>query len=163
MADCIASCSQCEFGVVQSGQFHQEKGKAMMLDYFPTDIDYSARVAKGIELLDEKFPDWWKRMDLDTLDVANGMACVTAQSAQLLEVGDDWLDGMYYFGLNNDSHSDKNNTYIAHGFNAEDVPWMDGDVQEGWENYSNTETLDRLTNMWRLVILERRSALSITL
>lgn len=134
-----------------------------MLDYLPTDIDYSARVAKGVALLDDKFPDWWKLLNLDTLDVSNGQNCVTAQSAQLLEVGDDWLDGMYHFGLNNDSHRADSNTYIAHGFNAEDKPYDDDyETQKGWESYSNAEALDRLTNMWRLVILERRAVLSIT-
>lgn len=134
-----------------------------MLDYLPTDIDYSARVAKGVALLDEKFPDWWKLINLDTLDVSHGLHCVTAQSAKILDVGRDWLDGAEYFGLTSMSEDVNDNTYIAHGFNAEDVPYVTHEIQEGWENYSNSDTLDRLTNMWRLVILERRAAWSITL
>jgi len=132
------------------------------LIYLPGDIDYSARVAKGVALLDERFPDWWKLLNLDTLNVSDGMACVTAQAAQHLGVGRDWLDGMRHFGLTNDANTADDNTYIAHGFNAEDVPFDDFDVTEGWGRYSNSDALDRLTNLWRLVVLERR-ALSITL
>jgi len=135
----------------------------MLIDYLPGDIDYAARVAKGIALLDERFPDWWIQINLDTLDVSDGTACVTAQSAQLLEMGGDWLDGAQYFGLTWESNNVSDNTYIAHGFNAEDMPWRDGDVLKGWENYSSVGALIELTNLWRLVILERRAVLSITL
>lgn len=69
-------------------------------------IDYMARVEKGAALLDERVPDWFTRVDTDTLDIANGYRCVTAQVA-----GDIWRVGMTMLGLDW-------NSYIDHGFHV---------------------------------------------
>lgn len=71
-----------------------------------TVIDYSARVEKGVALLDKVVPDWFTRIDTDRLDIANGYLCVTAQVAD-----DSWRVGMTMLGLEWDS-------YIEHGFHV---------------------------------------------
>lgn len=41
--------------------------------------DYTERVAAGAALLDEKRPGWWQRIDLSTLRMENGCACILGQ------------------------------------------------------------------------------------
>lgn len=73
------------------------------------EIDYAARVAKGVALLDEKRPGWEREIDLDTLDIENGTSCVTAQ----LSGTSAWYDGMYALDLTM-------RTYTEHGFRVDD-------------------------------------------
>jgi hypothetical protein len=105
-------------------------------------IDYEARVAKGIALLDEKIPDWVDRIDLDTLDIGNGNHCVTAQ---LSSVGD-WIPGMQMLGLEAGDHH--TGSYTEHGFNTESFY----DVAD----YKPWEARDTLTEIWKRRITERR-------
>jgi hypothetical protein len=97
------------------------------------DIDYVARVAKGVALLDEKRPGWERLIDLETLDIENGTSCVTAQ----LSGAASWGRGMSQLGLTL-------TPYTGHGFRAED--------EEGGDLDLAYATLNRL---WREVITEK--------
>lgn len=37
------------------------------------------RVARGAELLDRKLPDWWQRIDVETLDITSSYFCILGQ------------------------------------------------------------------------------------
>jgi len=108
------------------------------------EIDYAARVAKGVALLDEKRPGWEREIDLGILDIENGDRCVTAQ----LSGENRWYTGMDQLELTEGNDG----TYVAHGFNAEDAS---PEGVEGYDQYAAYETLNRL---WREVIEGRLSA-----
>lgn len=129
-----------------------------MLDYLPSEIDYQARVNAGISLLDEKWPEWWRAVNVVRLNIASGNSCLTAQAAQILGIGEDWMTGMDYFALDDES-------YILHGFNGESTPFIAGKWQEGWEEYEHEDACAVLTALWKNAIRERRktAGLSITL
>jgi hypothetical protein len=101
------------------------------------DIDYAARVQRGIALLDEKWPTWATDVDLDRLDIENTHNCMTAQYAQRLNTPDgDWVDGKRALGLDAEAYS-------AHGFNAET---------------SSAKGYDALNRLWKAEIVRRRKA-----
>lgn len=118
-----------------------------------TDIDYAARVAKGVALLDEKRPGWERELDLETLDISDGNFCVTAQL-----YGGLWRNGMQALGLTDHNSG----TYVSHGFNAEGEEHCSraccagsGDLPEG---YSMEAAYTTLNAEWRRVITERLGA-----
>lgn len=80
-----------------------------------TDIDYAARVARGVALMDKKWPNWATEIDVDRLDINSSWDCVTAQYAQRRDADFSWLDGMDMLGLDRVS-------YREHGFNGEEDP-----------------------------------------
>ena len=111
------------------------------------DIDYAARVAKGAALLDEKWPTWATDVDLETLNIAAGSDCMTAQydafrqkAEGVANIFGHWVDGMRRLGLNGDE-------YVAHGFNG---------VAEG--GCVPQDAYDALNRLWRDLILLRRGA-----
>lgn len=108
-----------------------------------SEIDYAARVQRGAALLDEKWPTWAQDIDLDTLDIESGMACMTAQYAQKHDLGAYWWSAIEPLGL-----ADEDEDYEAHGFNADRTEQDYGSASEN--AYS---TLNRL---WRDLILQRR-------
>lgn len=108
-----------------------------------TVIDYAARVARGIALMDEKWPNWATEIDLDRLDIASGVNCMTAQYAQKDGSRRSYLTGQCLLGLDDSA-------YEAHGFNAESL------------SAGETEEYDRdgyatLNALWRAEILRRRA------
>lgn len=103
-----------------------------------SEIDYAARVARGIALMDEKWPNWATEIDLEKLDIKDGTRCMTAQYSAARDGSGGWRDGMYLLGLNMDS-------YTEHGFKTED------------ENQGDYPTLNAL---WQAEILRRRTAAS---
>jgi hypothetical protein len=109
-----------------------------------TDIDYASRVARGIALMDEKWPNWATEIDLDKLDIQDGSRCMTAQYAQRVSEDPDfrWEDGMVLLGLSS-------NSYEEHGFNADGA--LDGDAITDEAGY------DTLTALWKAEILRRRA------
>lgn len=111
-----------------------------------SEIDYAARVAKGVALLDEKRPGWERELDLEILDIAEPARCVTAQ----LSGERDFRMGQLQLELNDAS-------YIAHGFNAEgDCDCcLTEDVPEG---YDQNEAYAKLNTLWREVIQGRLAA-----
>jgi hypothetical protein len=108
-----------------------------------SEIDYAARVAKGVALLDEKRPGWERQIDLETLNIRNGYCCVTAQ----LSGESRWYVGMEQLGLSEGDYG----TYVAHGFNAES--YLPGD-----QNYDSDDVYPVLNSLWRDVVTERLTA-----
>lgn len=107
------------------------------------EIDYAARVAKGVALLDEKRPGWERLLDLDTLDIASSHACVTAQLSGVR----DFMAGMNQLGLTLGSGG----TYIGHGFNAESC----GSFCDGGETCEQDSAYATLNTLWKAVITTR--------
>lgn len=116
-----------------------------------TAIDYAARVAKGVALLDEQMPGWEQRISLDVLDISSGQWCVAGQ-----------LSGVhsYYVGLKQ-LGLDSGHRGMEHGFMAEseycaccreavDLP----------EDYDRDAAYATLTELWREVIVSRRTAMT---
>lgn len=114
-----------------------------------SEIDYAARVAKGVALLDEKRPGWERELDLETLDIRSGERCVTAQLSGMHNGLTSYLDGMRQLDLTDGN----NGSYVAHGFNAEDLEAMDDDVE-----YDQHEVYSTLNSLWRDVVTERLTA-----
>lgn len=48
-------------------------------DHNPIEYDIIARVRKGAEFLEKKYPGWLDKIDLDTLDMYNPKKCVLGQ------------------------------------------------------------------------------------
>lgn len=42
-------------------------------------MDINERVSRGVELLDEKVPQWWNDIDIDDLDMCNPHFCILGQ------------------------------------------------------------------------------------
>lgn len=106
-------------------------------------IDYEARVAKGIALLDAKMPGWPFKIDLDRLDIGNGDVCMTAQLSGVNQ----WAEGMMMLGLTQGPLN--NGTYTLHGFNVEtDMAVTDA-------SYDPQDGINALNAIWRREILAR--------
>lgn len=111
-----------------------------------TEIDYEARVAKGIALLDEKVPDWAGRIDLDLLNVGSESLCVTAQVGGAR----DYKIGMRMLGLELGDFND--GSYTLHGFNTETS------MAEGLPVYYDSSVAMRTLNaIWHREITARQS------
>jgi hypothetical protein len=114
-----------------------------------TEIDYASRVAKGVALMDKRWPNWAAEIDLETLDISRGECCVTAQyhmSTQALEDRDpddnyNWVRGRRQLGLDDSDYSD-------HGFNG--AEWPTG-------NPVPEATYAALNGLWRAEIERRRA------
>jgi hypothetical protein len=100
-----------------------------------TDIDYASRVARGIALMDEKWPRWATEIDLEELDIEDGSHCVTAQYAAAQGEVRNWKIGMSLLGLDMEA-------YTEEGFRTYD------------EDQDDYPVLNRL---WRDEILRRRA------
>lgn len=111
-----------------------------------SEIDYAARVAKGVALLDEKRPGWERELALEILDIRSGECCVTAQLSGMRNGFQSYLDGMQQLDLVDGNSG----SYVAHGFNAEDPDLMDDDVE-----YDQDEVYTTLNSLWRDVVTER--------
>lgn len=96
------------------------------------------RVAKGVEWLDSRIPDWWQthKFSLDRFNMSDGCACVVGQLSPHTgyddAVDDHWLD-------------------LDDGL-ARDRGFFAGDAVQNAEEY------DDLTDEWRRVITSRREA-----
>lgn len=112
-----------------------------------SEIDYAARVAKGVALLDEKRPGWERQIDLETLDIRNGSCCVTAQ----LSGKSSYLIGMDQLQLTDGDDG----SYVAHGFNAPSCTDEGCGFHDGCPQASGYDTLNSL---WRDVVTERLTA-----
>lgn len=102
---------------------------------------YDERIARGMQLLDERLPGWEQKIDLETLDIANSRCCVVSQSFD---------DGRAYgraYGK------------YTHGLLQlfPDGPAMDIDF--GFFTQSNeAHLLPALTAAWKRAITARREA-----
>jgi len=106
------------------------------------DIDYAARVQRGIALLDEKWPGWATEIDLEKLDIRHDERCVTAQYAASRGGSSSWQTGERLLGL------EEGGEYELHGFNV------------AWEAVA--PAIDRdyatLNGLWKAEIIRRREA-----
>jgi len=109
------------------------------------EIDYAARVQRGIALMDVKWPNWATEIDLEKLDIADGDCCVTAQYYLSTGAEDEfqanWEYGRGLLGL--DSLD-----YEEHGFNG--AGWTTG-IRVPEESY------DILNGLWKAEIERRRA------
>lgn len=112
-----------------------------------TEIDYEARVAKGIALLDEKVPGWADKIDLEKLAISSGTHCVTAQVSGKHH----YLNGMYMLGLS--EGTDNTGSYTQHGFQVEDL-----DAPGMPEGYDTAEGYAALDLIWQREIAARQSS-----
>lgn len=83
------------------------------------EIDYAARVQRGITLLDQKWPAWATEINLDRLDIESDYSCMTAQYAAS-RGSSGWEDGMEMLGI------DSSGEYAQHGFNGDYTYDSDG-------------------------------------
>lgn len=113
-----------------------------------SEIDYEARVAKGIALLDEKVPGWPDKINLNRLNIGNASFCVTAQ----LSGENDWILGMEQLGLEQGEFN--TGSYTMHGFNVEayGASTIDDDDYDGYD------ALATLNNIWEREITARQTA-----
>ncbi len=69
------------------------------------------RVAAGAQLLDEKIPGWYKRINLDTLNLSNPTNCICGQ---LSDIGN-WETVLSFLG----EGPDREAFVMEHGFCAD--------------------------------------------
>jgi hypothetical protein len=99
-------------------------------------------VARGVALLDEKLPGWWKRIDVIKLDLGSGCGCVLGQT---------W-----------DEPVPERSAYTPYAFHANALfgDWdCDNEAARYGFNVTGDEyrdAFDALTAEWRRVILARR-------
>jgi hypothetical protein len=122
-----------------------------------TTIDYEARVAKGIALLDEKFPDWAGLINLDTLSLSSTSDCVTAQLAHAKGKGSTYFTGMEMLGLTQGIGDV--GSYTQHGFNVEtadrdELP-PDYELPLAYDPYEGYKLLNQI---WKREIKARQLA-----
>jgi len=108
---------------------------------------FEDRVEKGAKLLDEYDPDWFKKIDLDTLQLYNCVFCVLGQ---LFRKPHNVENNPYCEGLrilfNNDYGTDTNHeSALNHGF-----------ICPSDNIYRHYLGISDLTKAWKEVILARR-------
>lgn len=111
-----------------------------------SEIDYEARVAKGIALLDEKVPGWPDLIGLPQLSIGSGAYCVTAQ----LSGENDWRVGMEQLGLEQGEYN--TGSYTEHGFNVEN--WWASTVDD---DYDALYAISILNAIWKREIAARQT------
>lgn len=116
----------------------------------------AARVAKGVNLLDEKHPGWDKKIDLDKFRMADGCNCVVGQVGGDVDEDDNFWDHLAkLFGRGREgvdaSRADARATLtpraVAHGFH-------DGRFNEPPSVSDGDYTI--LEQVWLSVIRSRR-------
>lgn len=112
-----------------------------------TVIDYPARVAQGMALLDEKMPGWAERIDLERLDIASGTHCVAAQ----LSGEDNYYRGFHLLGITGRDR-------FEHGFMAESTCECCNDGLTLPLGYNQDTAYATLTRLWREAIEQRQKA-----
>lgn len=122
------------------------------------DVDYAARMIKGITHLDAKVPTWWRTdhvhpIDLDILDISDGHCCVSAQLSGERDVLA-FVKGRAMLLMTPQQ-------YTAFGFNAEVLPDLADALglsaeEAGEIEYNDDEAFALLTCLWRNVIRVRR-------
>lgn len=113
-----------------------------------SEIDYAARVAKGVALLDDKRPGWERELDLGTLDIASSTSCVTAQ----LGGERDYFVGMRQLELTEGNDG----TYVAYGFNVENCERDCFGPND--DDCPMRPVYAILNSLWRDVVTERLTA-----
>lgn len=102
-----------------------------------TEMPLAERIARGVDLLDEKHPGWDHNIDLDRLNIVDQRSCVLGQ------VFGYYGDGLETLGLSGSQFN--NDTGAPYGFDLFGDEWFSGEREE---------ELDRL---WRQVIENRKA------
>jgi hypothetical protein len=107
-----------------------------------SEIDYAARVQRGIALMDIKWPNWATEIDLERLDIQNDSHCVTAQYAKSRGRAPWFTNGQNLLDLDDRS-------YELHGFDLDDV-----------RESARSEEVAYVTlnGLWKAEIIRRREA-----
>lgn len=134
------------------------------------------RVLRGAAWLDEVMPDWFERIDLDELNLADECWCVLGQivsdvtSEQLTEEGSDWHHDYWTVVCDRYSTLDEKREYlpvaglvpmvmtnavaVQRGFQVCAKRWGDG--YEINHDLMASIDYDHLTDLWRAQIERRR-------
>lgn len=99
------------------------------------------RVAAGAEWLDAEWPGWEPRIDLGSLDIANGRECICGQGFADLVAGDDEVIRSGY------------DYAYWHRFPRKDADWSADHGFYGW----TADDDDDLRDAWVALIKERFS------
>lgn len=97
-------------------------------------MDLQARVDKGVAWMDENVPNWFKRVDLEILNIASSEACICGQLqlwSRLSQLSEE-------LGLFLPVNKDRN------------LENLEEELERTGKDYA------QLTEMWRTAILERR-------
>jgi hypothetical protein len=96
------------------------------------------RVNRGIALIDQKYPHWWRVLDLETLDLRSTKNCVLGQ------VAGDYLDGLVtMFG--GDGDYVQYQMAVNHGFDTN--TWSDAaQVEALWKQAAGERQAKLLEN-----------------
>lgn len=97
---------------------------------------YRARVAQGAALLDREVPDWWRRINLDTLRMSACSSCVLGQLYGDYDIG---LDQLHIPAQRETPPADL--LEVKLGFNSWDFYEAVMDPETGCEVDFDTETL----------------------
>lgn len=121
-------------------------------DFLDSPFEVADRVAFGARLLDEIWPDWLDKINLDSLDMSHGLLCVGGQLQQSI----DPRDGCYLFfrtrtasligGAMTGDLETSSAFMDACGFTIVDI-WDESHLHQEWES---------LTDAWREEITSRR-------
>jgi hypothetical protein len=110
-----------------------------------SEIDYAARVAKGVALLDEKRPGWERELDLETLDIRT--ATLRHGAAQRRE-----QRGTSYLAWSSWTDRGRQRHVRRSRLQRRGVP--PGRDQ----NYDSDDVYPVLNSLWRDVVTERLTA-----
>lgn len=120
-----------------------------------TEINYEERVARGIALLDEKFPGWAEHINLALFDIQDPSYCVLSYLSYWQTAYRSYAEGKVLLGLpTGGDNYDREAT--DHGFNVDSDP-SDLTLPRGYDmHYAFID----LTNVWRREIAARQEAAS---
>lgn len=100
---------------------------------------YEQQVKNGMAFLDQRFPDWLYRVNVETLDLVDCEYCVLGQLCGDYEVAATALKLGYIYG-----EEFRNLAFIGVPSTGADTEWED----QNWEE---------LTKEWKCQIIERRA------
>lgn len=117
-----------------------------------TDLD--PRVIRGAAVLDEKLPDWWKKINLKKFDLADSTICVLGQVGMCIN----HTPHNYYWVCENifGTDGDGGEWVREHGFFAACITDEEGEVLRDWDS----RDAGLLERDWRMLIAERQSYLT---
>lgn len=109
-----------------------------------------ARVAAGAEFLDKVKPNWWRNIDVGTLELNSCAKCVLGQlySTETVRVGDILYRDGFSVGVNKNKLS--NTEILGYGFSISLCDLADSRGSGGY-----TRAYEKLTDLWISLIKER--------
>lgn len=163
--------SVVSYSILRYGQMYIHTAHMYILDSScyrcgMTSATIAERVQRGAAFLDENFPDWTNEIDLRTLDLSSGCACILGQKFG------DFISGSKASGLVAETSGDTMMDFssierwslAAHGFLAETACQSADEYDESGDTvsvydesmYEIDNEYDKLTTEWMSVVLTRR-------